>query len=62
MRSSRGKTDFPFRITPLNVKQNSGSAPAPPLFLLAHDHLPNRLHIHASEARHRAFEITLNLK
>jgi hypothetical protein len=47
---------------PLNAKQNSGSASAPPLILLTHDHLPNRSHIHASEAGHRVFEITLNIK
>jgi hypothetical protein len=62
MRSSRGKTGFPFSDRALNAKQNSGSASAPPPILLAHDHLPNRTHIHASEAGHWVFEITLNIK
>jgi hypothetical protein len=57
-----GKPVSLFQIMPLNAKQNSGSASAPPLILLAHDHLPNRLHIHASEAAHWVFEITLNIK
>jgi hypothetical protein len=34
MRSSRGKTGFPSQTVPLNAKQNSGSASAPPLIFI----------------------------
>jgi hypothetical protein len=62
MRSSRGKTGFPFQIVPLNANKTAAARRRRRLFLLAHDHLPNRLHIHASEAGHRVLEITLNIK